>query len=121
MHPSWLVVLVPVFAFAQATMPTEFPSGSVPFTPEVLKERVTGKTFTFKPVVGDPVRIQYQETHAFFNAGSASDSGKWKVEGSSVCYEWRKFPGGCSEHRSVGDLVYVKRYSNGEVVLLQPK
>ena len=121
MRPFWLFVFVPVIALAQATIPTEFPPEAVPFTPDALKERIAGRTFTFKPVAGDAVRIQYQETHAFFNVGSASDSGKWRVEGSSVCYDWRKFPGGCSEHRKVGDLVYVKRFSTGEVVVLQPK
>ena len=121
MRPFWLFVFVPVIALAQAAMPTEFPSDSTPFTAEALKERVTGQTFTFKPLAGDVVRIQYQGTYAFFNVGSVSDSGKWRVEGSSVCYEWKKFPGGCSEHRSVGGIVYVKRFSTGEVVVLQPK
>ena len=121
MRPWWPFVFVPVIAFAQATTPTEFPPEALPFTPAGLKERMAGKTFTFKPVADGAARIQYQETCAFFNVGSVSDTGKWRVEGSSVCYDWRKFPNGCSEHRSVGDLVYVKRYSTGEVVVLQPK
>ena len=50
MRPFWLFVFVPVIALAQAAMPTEFPSDSTPFTAEALKERVTGKTFTLKPL-----------------------------------------------------------------------
>ena len=91
MRPFWLFVFAPVIALAQAAAPTEFPSDSTLFTAEALKERVTGNTFTFKPLAGDVVRIQYQATYAFFNVGSVSDSGKWRVEGSSICYEWKNF------------------------------
>lgn len=52
MRPFWLFVFVPVIALAQAAAPTEFPSDSMPLTPDALKERVTGKTFTFKPLIG---------------------------------------------------------------------
>lgn len=115
------VSLVPLVALAQPAIPTEFPPDAQPFSSGALKERMAGKTFTFVPVAGDPVRIQYQESYAYFNVGRASDSGKWRVEGSSICYEWRNFPRGCSEHRKVGELVYVKRSSTGEVVVLMQK
>ena len=121
MRSFWLLAFIPVIACAQPAIPTEFPPDAVPFAPDALKERMAGKTFTFEPLVGNPVRIQYQESYAYFNAGRASDSGKWRVEGSSICYDWRNFPRGCSEHRQVGDLVYVKRSSTGEVVELKQK
>ena len=121
MRSFLLFVFVPAIALAQPAIPTEFPPEAQLFAPDALKERMAGKTFTFVSVAGDTVRIQYQESHAYFNVGRANDSGKWRVEGSSICYEWRNFPRGCSEHRQVGELVYVKRPSTGEVVVLKQK
>lgn len=82
---------------------------------------MAGKTFTFVPIAGDAVRIQYQESYAYFNIGRANDSGKWRIEGSSICYDWRNFLHECSEHREVGELIYVKRSSTGKVVVLKQK
>ena len=113
--------LTPALLLAQPSFPTTFAADAAPLGPEALRERLAGKTYFFKPVVGDPVRIQYQETYVFANVGNASDTGKWRVEGSTVCVEWRKFPSSCTEARLVGDALYMKRASTGEVVLLQAK
>jgi Protein of unknown function (DUF995) len=121
MRAFWLLSLAPSFVFAQAAAPTEFPAEATPIAAEALMELLVGKTFVLKPVAGDEVRLQYQSDFAYINIGRASDSGKWRVDGSSVCYEWKKFPIGCSEHRQSGSVVYVKRYSSGEVVVLQSK
>ena len=121
MRAFWLLVLAPGFVFAQAAAPTEFPAEAAPLDAEALKTLLTGKTFVMKPVAGEEVRLQYQSDFAYINIGRASDSGKWRIDGSSICYEWKRFPAGCSEHRQAGTVVYVKRYSNGEVVALQPK
>ena len=116
-----LLLLAPTFALAQLWVPTVFPSEAVPLTPEALKQRLAGKAFLVRPAAGAEMRLQYQETDALINIGNSSDSGKWRVEGSSVCVDWQKFPPGCSEVRLVGDVMYTKRASNGEIVILQPR
>lgn len=115
------LLLVPVLALAQTTFPTSFPDAAVPLTPETLRQRLAGKTFQIKSVVGAELRIEYQETYAYVNVGGVNDSGKWRTEGSSVCVDWRKFPPSCSEARLLADTLYIKRASNGEIVMLQPK
>jgi Protein of unknown function (DUF995) len=117
---SWAWV-APSFVCAQAAAPTEFPAEATPMAAEALRELLVGKTFVLKPVAGDEVRLQYQSDFAYINIGRVSDTGKWRIDGTSVCYEWKKIPVGCSEHRQSGNLVYVKRYSSGEVVVLQSK
>ena len=115
------LLLAPVLAIAQTSFPTSFPEAATPLNPETLKQRLAGKTFLLKPVVGAELRIEYQDTYAFVNVGGTSDSGKWRIEGSSVCVDWRKFPPSCSEARLIADTIYIKRSSNGEIVALQPK
>ena len=63
----------------------------------------------------------YRGDFAFVNIGNASDSGKWRVEGSSVCNDWRNLRPSCSEVRLLGDVMYVKRANNGEVIAVQSK
>ena len=120
MHIATLLLVSPLAA-AQASFPTDFPDGAQPLAPEALKERIAGKVFVTKPAAGNELRVQYDENYAFINVGRNSDSGKWRIEGSSICYAWQKFPQGCSEVRTVGDVLYIKRYSNGEVATMEPK
>ena len=115
------LLLVPSIAICQVPFPSACPSEATTPTAETLKQRLTGKSFVAKPVVGSEFRIEYQEVYAFINIGGASDSGRWHTEGSSVCVDWRTFPPACSEARFVGDLVYIKRSSNGEIIPLRPK
>lgn len=122
MRPPLLVLaLIPVIALAQASFPTTFPPDAVPIAPETVKQRLSGKVFFIKPATGAEIRVQYQDTHAFTSAGGFSDSGRWRVEGSSVCVEWQKIPPSCSELRMLGDVLYTKRGSNGEVVAMQER
>nr|WP_329691193.1 hypothetical protein [Caldimonas sp.] len=114
------LALAPILVVAQASFPTEFPAGSTELTADALRARLVGKTFSFKPVVGNHVRIEYKDVYAFVNVGATSDSGKWRVEGSSVCNEWTKLPHTCSAFRLANDVLYVKRANNGEVVALTP-
>lgn len=115
------LLLAPVAALAQAPVPTEFQSDAVPLASEALKQRLTGKVFLVSPVIGAPLRVEYRDTYAFVNVGNFSDSGKWRVEGSSVCVDWKKAPPSCSDARLTGDILYVKRTSNGEIVAMHPK
>ena len=115
------VLLAPTLALAQAAFPTEWPSGAQPLTAEALKQRLVGKTFVGKSLTSPDVRIEYQETYAYLNTGDFSDSGKWRTEGSTVCNEWKKLRHACSEIRAVGDVLYVKRANNGEIMAFVTK
>ena len=116
-----VLLAAPALAVAQASFPTEWPSGAVPLSAEALKQRLVGKTFVAKSVTGSDVRTEFQESYAYINTGSANDSGPWRTEGSAVCNEWRKLRPACSEIRAVGELLYVKRANNGEIMTLTPK
>ncbi len=116
-----LLLAVPAVALAQANFPTEFPSDSVPLTQEDLKKRLTGKTFVSKPASGSDIRVQYRDTYAYINIGNMSDTGTWRVEGSSVCYEWRQIRPSCSEVRIAGGVLHLKRANNGEILTLVEK
>jgi len=115
------LVVYPTIALAQASFPTEWPSGSQPLLPDTLRQRLVGKTFIAKSVTGPDVRTAYQETYAYINVGNTSDSGTWKTEASTVCNEWKKLRPACSEIRALGEALYVKRANNGEIMALVPQ
>jgi len=62
-----------------------------------------------------------RETYAYINIGSTSDLGRWRTDGSTVCNEWRNLRHACSEIRTLGGVLYVKRANNGEVMMLVPQ
>jgi hypothetical protein len=114
-------LLAPTLAFAQAAFPTDWPASAQLLTADALRQRLVGKTFVAKSVTGSDVRTEYQETFAYINVGETSDSGKWRTEGSTVCNEWKRLRPACSEIRAVGDLLYVRRANNGEIMALVPR
>ena len=115
------VLIAPAVAFAQAAFPTEWPSGAEALSPDTLRQRLMGRSFIAKSVTGPDVRTEYQDTVAYITVGSTSDSGPWRTEGSAVCNEWKKLRPACSEMRVVGEVLYVKRANNGEVMALVPR
>lgn len=115
------LVAFPAIALAQASFPTEWPSGSQPLSADTLRERLVGKAFIARSVTGPDVRTSYQETYAFINVGNTSDSGTWRTEASSVCNEWKKLRPACSEIRALGEALYVRRANNGEIMALVPQ
>ena len=115
------VLITPAVAFAQASFPTEWPSGAEALSPDTLRQRLVGKSFIAKSITGPDVRTEYQDTVAYINVGTTSDWGTWKTEGSAVCNEWKKIRPACSEVRAVGDVLYVKRANNGEIMALVPR
>lgn len=108
------------FVIAQPALSTEFPAGSTSLEPAVLSKLIAGKVFKLKPANGPEIRVEYRDSWAYFNAGNASDFGRWQAEGSAICIKWTRIPPGCSEMRMVGDTLYTKRASNGEVLPLHP-
>ena len=116
-----LLFLLPSFVLAQPPFPTEFPAGAQSLAPEALKSRLSGKVFVATPFTGAEIRIEYQSEYAYVNVGDYTDSGKWRVEGSSVCISWTKQRLSCTEFRLVDETLYSKRGNNGEIVKLLPR
>jgi len=112
------LLLFPLVAAAQTAMPTAFPDDSTPLTNEALRERVAGKVFRLTAHNGMTMRIDYKTNgFAFFDTSTGGrDSGPWRVEEGKLCADWRRATGGCSEVRALGDKLYIKRVSNGEVL-----
>lgn len=107
-------------AAAQTAAPAAFPTDAQPLTAEALQQRLSGKVFSVKAAAGTPWRLQYQAGGYFYiNAGGFSDSGKWRVEGSQVCWEPQKTKAACNDVRLAGDSLYMKRDS-GEIVKFEP-
>ena len=115
------LLIAPGIAAAQASFPTEWPSDAQALSPDVLRQRLIGKTFIAKSLTSPDVRTQYQDTTVYLNVGNTSDVGTWRTEGSSVCAEWRRLRAACSEIRAVGETLYVKRANNGEIMVMVPQ
>ena len=115
--------LMPSFSGAQSAAPLPtFPPDAQPVAPEVLKERLTGKSFSYRTASGAEVRLQYKSDFVYVNAGPTNDSGRWRIEGSQLCIEWNRIPNsGCSEARMLGNTVYITRVANGEVIRLEDR
>lgn len=108
-------------AGAQASQPS-FPPDAQPVAAETLKARLLGKSFVAKTARGGEMRLQYKDDFVYINAGPTNDSGRWRVEGSQLCIDWNRIPNsGCSEARMAGDIVYITRVSNGEVIRLDER
>lgn len=122
MKALFLLLALPSLVFAQTPPASGFAAEAKPLEAEALRVRVSGKAFSYKTAAGNTVRVEYKDNgYAFVNVGSSNDSGKWRVEESTVCVEWSRFPAGCSDFRSLGETLQVKLRSNGEIVLLNPR
>jgi len=115
------LLFLPLPTYAQTKLVTEFPEGAKPLTAEALKERFSESDHAFRGANGAEIRLQFQGSFAQIGAPDRSDSGPWKIEGSAICFELKKFPSGCNEVRVAGEVLYWKRISNGEVVQLYRK
>lgn len=115
------LLLVPLGALAQSVLPTEFPVDASAATAAGLRTLLAGNVFRVKPADGSSWRIDYKANgYAFLDTGSGfRDSGVWRVEDGRLCTDWHRASSGCSEARVVGTSIYIKRASNGEVVLLE--
>lgn len=105
---------------AQSPLVTEFPSEAAPITADAIRSRIGNKVFNLQWAGGAPFRVEYKSSgYAFLNVSSgARDSGKWTAEDNRLCVQWDRFPSSCSEVRGGKDGLYLKRTSNGEIVML---
>lgn len=114
-----LALLYAASVAAQPAIPTEFPADGVPLAAPDLTARLSEKVFSAKMADGTDWRYQFKGGYLFFNISSGySDSGTWRIEGSSLCLNPKKTAASCSEMRSKGELLFIKRASNGEVATL---
>ena len=115
------LLLVPLGALAQTEVPTEFPADASPAAAGSLRALLAGNVFHVRPADGSSWRIDYRTNgYAFLDTGSGfRDSGVWRVEDGRLCTDWHKASSGCSEARLKGSSIYIKRASNGEVVVLE--
>jgi hypothetical protein len=111
------------FVFAQSAVPQEFPPGAAALPANQLKGRLNDRVYGAKMADGRSYRFEWKSSGYFFlNVDNGfSDSGKWRIEDSRVCSEMQKLGTLCQEMRTVGDALYLKRATNGEVVALQPR
>ena len=110
-------------ALAQAgAINTEFPADAENVEGDALRQRMAGKSFTAVAADGLEMRLQYKDNgFAFLDTSRGfRDTGKWRVEGKNVCTDWNRAPSGCSETRTRGELVHIRRVSNNEILLLKP-
>ncbi len=118
----------PTPVVAPAAMPSDdglgFPAGSRRLEAGELTQLISGrvaKTFTLDGRSAG-TRVQYDASGVvYLNAGGAGAiSGRWRIEGSTVCYTWNRMqiPDGCVEVRLVGDRVYARR-ATGEIVRVE--
>lgn len=110
-------------ANAQATDDSGFPAGARRLEAGELTQLISGrvaKTF-FLDGRSAGTRVQYEPSGlVYINTPTGSASGRWRVEGSAVCFKWNLLQGadGCTEVRLVGDRVHARR-ANGEIVRLE--
>jgi hypothetical protein len=98
-----------------------FPPGATKLEPTQLTQLVSGRVAKILtgPQVG--ARVQYDTNGVvYYNGAGANFSGRWRVDGSSLCYEWNRnqAPTGCIEVRMVGERIYYRRMS-GEILQME--
>lgn len=118
-----LFVLASTGACAQAGVPTEFPAAATPLAADQLKARLTDRVYGAKMTDGSNWRFEWKGNGYFFidTDRGYRDSGKWRAEDGKVCVEMQRSGNSCSDMRQAGDVLYLKRASNGEVVPLQAR
>jgi hypothetical protein len=107
-------------AAAQTAFPTEFPPGATELSTEELTKLLDGRVYRLKPLKGPEIRIEYRGGWAYVNIGNTTDGGRWRLENSAICFEWKTLQPGCSEVRLVGNVLYTKRPTSGEVLPVVP-
>ena len=115
-----LGVLSPIIFAAEAAMSAEFPAEAQASSDQQLKESLSGHSFKASLKDGTGWRLQFKGDYIFADISSgARDTGTWHIKDGKLCTEYRLFPSGCSEVRSLEKDVYLKRGSTGEVVRLE--
>lgn len=110
-----------ITACASTTLPAAFPAEALPIKASVLKERVSGRSYTGRMANGLGWDMKYAVDGRFNmrTSNGEADQGRWRTEDNRLCVDFEgKFPSGCSEVRADAKRLYLKRSSTGEVVAL---
>lgn len=127
-HPLFMVLLLNALSIAQsnaqaqASAPSNFPSEAHTLSPQALQERLAGKRFTSRYANGMTATINYGADQALQLEMSTglSAQGTWRVNGSQICMQFQAVPpSGCSEFKATATHIYMRRYTNQEVIQLQ--
>lgn len=105
-------------ASAQKTFPTEYPAEAKPVAGSEIANRLTGKAFQVTTVTSGNWRLQFDKLgYAFVDTDNGyRDNGPWRVQGERWCTNMSKTGDQCADLYAVGETLYYKRNSNGEVV-----
>ncbi len=119
------MALAPPAAMAQtaAETVTEFPPGAQALSPEALSAALADRRFSmvYSSMVTLRLDFKTRSGWVFATAGSVSDSGQWRTEGSTLCIQFQqRFPSSCSEIRAMDGDLYMKR-STGQIVKMEPQ
>ncbi len=118
---SCLAICFAGASYGQQTTP--FPPEAKVVTGDALKALVTGKTFRAQPASGPGWKVQYRDNgYVYLDVSNGyRDSGKWRVEGSTLCAEWQrlsnKFP--CNEVREMSPGTLMLLRESGELLLMK--
>ena len=110
-------------AASAAAAPPAWPANARTLAADDLRRRVSGKAFDVQLDKGMSARMDFRDSgYVYVNVypSGASDTGRWRVDGSQVCSEMRRFPSGCGEWRAVGDKLMLRR-TNGQLVTLDAR
>lgn len=118
-----LLIAPSLYAVAQSNppaMPTAFPADAAPLSAGELRDALAGNVYRARIANGDTWRLEYKPNGYYFVDVSTGyrGTGTWRAEDGKLCGERRDAPMACSEMRRVGDVLYMKRASSGEVVAL---
>ncbi len=108
---------------APVAAPPAWPANAHTLAADDLRRRVSGKVFDLSLDKGMSARMDYRDSgYVFVNVypSGASDSGRWRIDGSKVCADMRQSQSYCNEWRAVGDQLMLRR-TNGQLVTLSAR
>jgi hypothetical protein len=114
------VIALGAAATLAAAQPAAFPEAAQLVSGDALRAKIAGKTFKGTSATIKPVKIQFNDNGFVFmtNSTGGQDSGKWRVDGSTLCTELRRNAAStCNEVRVAGEMIYMLR-TNGELMSL---
>jgi hypothetical protein len=111
--------LVALLVVLQATASDGFPDGATTPDAAAVQQHVTGKAFKFGLPNGGWARLQYRDGDYFLDTSSGHHAqGSWRTQDGQLCGTLAGRDEVCSQVRLVGDQMYLRRASSGEVVKL---
>lgn len=107
-------------AWAQASnTPSDFPAEAQTLPAEALKARLAGQKFSAQYANGMTANMHFgadQSMQLDLSTGMQA-KGTWRVEGSQICFQFGAgAPSGCGESKATATKVFMRRYTNQEVV-----